>query len=505
MEQSSAFSSKNKNLPDAEKLITGNDPVAINFLRQVYSLLKDNSKKLGAPENDLLKEIERAYKNKKSADHILLEGLKEFFQQAYELLYPDGRAWNSSKEELYIIFEKIVFLKAREDVFKDFFDNLEDTITAGMMLDFSKRVMPSKIISEEGNVFDYAATLVNMFIEKMQESVLSVHAVNTILETLPDTITIITDKTGEIRFINKFGEQFLGVLRYDLFGQSIQSIFENYDTIAAVFKTEGGVKNMDVAVSVGDRKCPAVLTAKKTNSQVNEVEEIVYMINLQPVELTANADDLRREMHDKIAPLNNILGVMELIEDRLIDADSRVLTTIVKNAALKLKRDAAHHLQLLSGQIQEEKKEFIDVSGLIKEIIEELNYNEGFKEVSITYEINADFYAKKSLLHSIILNLLTNALKYRKKGVANLIHIRFIKNQPDQFLLEISDTGVGIEKEHLPGIFMNSFRVSEGIEGYGSGLSIVKDNVRKLNGEIRVSSTVGKGTIFSLTFHQVKK
>ena len=119
MEQSSAFSSKNKNLPHAEKLITGNDPIAINFLRQVYSMLKDNSKKLGAPENDLLKEIERAYKNKKSADHILLEGLKEFFQQAYELLYPDGRAWNSSKEELYIFFEKIVFLKAREDVFKD--------------------------------------------------------------------------------------------------------------------------------------------------------------------------------------------------------------------------------------------------------------------------------------------------------------------------------------------------------------------------------------------------
>ncbi len=504
MEQANRFSNKNLSLQNSEKLITGSDPVAVHLLRQIYSSLKVNDqKKLGDAESNWIKELEKAYKNKKSSDSTLLTGLDDLLNQAYELLHPDCRTWPSKKEELYAIFERIIFLKAREDVFKDFFDDIEKTITSAMLLDFSKRVSPSKIITQEGNIFDYAAAMINMLVEKLEESVVSANAVNTILSNVPNTITIVTDRSGKIRFINNLGEMFLGVQRYEFIGQPIRAIFLNYATIEKGLKASGQIKEMNVSVAVGEKTSQAVLSAIKATSYTKEMEEIVYTINLQ-IPGSSNTIDLRREMHDKIAPLNTVLGIMELIEDRLIDMESRQLCSLLKNSVLRLKSDAIYQLQLISGQIKKEPNEIINVSELINETIDSLSFNEGFKDVKIYKEVEADFYTKKSLFRSIIQNLLSNAIKYRKRNAENTIRIRFTKSRPDRFLFEISDTGIGIKKEYLDDVFINSYSAIKGIEGNGAGLAIVKDNVQKLNGEIRVSSEDGKGTVFSITFQQKK-
>lgn len=317
--------------------------------------------------------------------------------------------------------------------------------------------------------------------------------------TLLACITIVTGKSGKIRFINNLGEMFLGVQRYEFIGQPINSIFLNYSTIEKELKGKGCIKEMNVSVSVGKKNAPAVLSAIKATSYAKEMEEIVYTINLVG---TSNTVDLRREMHDRIAPLNTVLGIAELIEDRFIDSETRQLCGLLKNTVLRLKSDSIYQLQLLNGQIKKEPKELINVSELINEIIESLSFNEGFKEVKIYKEVEADFYAKKSLFRSIIQNLLNNGIKYRKRNVDNTIKIRFAKSHPDRFLFEISDTGIGIRKEYLDDIFINSYSTIKGIEGNGAGLAIVKNNVKKLNGEIRVSSEYGVGTVFSIVFQQ---
>jgi signal transduction histidine kinase len=502
MKHAQPSSTKKQRFKNPEKLITGNDPVAIHLLRQIYATLKENSqKKPGATESELINEIEKAYKNKKSGDTTLLNGLDELLNQAYELLQPDCRSWTGKKEEIYAIFERIIFLKAREDVFKDFFDELEKTITSAMLLDFSKRVPSSKIITQEGNVFDYAALMINMLVEKLEESVVSANAVNAMLLNVPNTITIVTDKSGKIRFINNLGEVFLGVPRHEFIGQPIYAIFLNYDGIEEGLTANGQIKEMNVSVAVGDKTAPAVLSAIKATSYTKELEEIVYTINLQKIG-SPNTTELRREMHDKIAPLNTVLGIMELIEDRLIDAESRQLCNLLKNSVLRLKSDAIYQLQLISGQIKKESNELINVSELINETIESLSFNEGFKEVKIYKEVEADFYTRKSLFRSIIQNLLSNAIRYRKRNMENTIKIRFTKKGPDRFLFEISDTGIGIKKEFLDDVFINSYSTNRGIENFGAGLAIVKDNVQKLNGEIRVSSEYGKGSVFSVIFRQ---
>lgn len=486
-----------------EKLITGKDAKAVGLLRQIFTLLRDSDpEQIKNSSINWLKEIERAYKTKKSSDTVLLNALDDLLNEAYELLNRNSNDWQQSKEQLYVVFERIVFLKARESVFNDYFDKLESTFTSTMLLDFSKRVPFSQILTQEGNIFDYASAMVNSLVEKLEESVVSAKVVNTILTNLPNSIIVVTDKTGKIRFINSLGEMILGASRYDFLNQSIHSIFLNYDSIEKELGTNGHIKQMNVSVNIKQTNAPAVLTVVKAKSEVVEIEEFVYTIHLDKIS-SPSVIDLRREMHDKIAPLNSILGIVELMNDRIVhDPEARQLSDLAKNLVLRLKHDSIFQLQVISGQIENEKDQFIDVSELIDETIESLRYNEGFNEVTITQQIETDFFTKKMLFRSTLQNLLSNAIKYRKRNTKNEIHIRFTKSHSERFLLEIKDTGIGIKKEEMDNIFINSYASSKNMEGLGSGLAIVKENLQKLDGEIRISSEYGRGSVFSVIFHK---
>ena len=100
----------------------------------------------------------------------------------------------------------------------------------------------------------------------------------------------------------------------------------------------------------------------------------------------------------------------------------------------------------------------------------------------------------------MLINLIDNAAKYTPEGGAIGIGI----STPDsQFIIEVSDTGIGIPKEHLPRIFERFYRVdktrSRKVGGTGLGLSIVKHIVIMHGGKIEVQSEVGKGSRFIIT------
>lgn len=103
------------------------------------------------------------------------------------------------------------------------------------------------------------------------------------------------------------------------------------------------------------------------------------------------------------------------------------------------------------------------------------------------------------LLEQAIINLLTNAIKYSVPGGEVLIRA---KMQSGQAMLQVEDYGCGIEAQHLPRLFERFYRVdrarSRKLGGTGLGLAIVKHAVQAHRGEIKVQSTPGKGTIFTV-------
>jgi signal transduction histidine kinase len=103
-------------------------------------------------------------------------------------------------------------------------------------------------------------------------------------------------------------------------------------------------------------------------------------------------------------------------------------------------------------------------------------------------------------LHQILVNLVNNAIKFTDQGS---VRVRLFYGNENLWGIEVTDTGRGIPESELPYIF-DTFRQVEGTAtrvhgGFGLGLSIVKQLVNLMNGEVQVVSALGQGTTFTIT------
>lgn len=101
--------------------------------------------------------------------------------------------------------------------------------------------------------------------------------------------------------------------------------------------------------------------------------------------------------------------------------------------------------------------------------------------------------------HRIMLNLISNAIKFTNPGGSILVSLM---DKGDKVVLSVKDTGIGMEKKELKSIFKRYHQVDKSLsrntEGSGIGLSLVKSIVELHGGKISVESTVSKGTIFNI-------
>ncbi len=105
----------------------------------------------------------------------------------------------------------------------------------------------------------------------------------------------------------------------------------------------------------------------------------------------------------------------------------------------------------------------------------------------------------------MILNLVDNALKYTPEGGRVSVSVR---DAGEELIFRVSDTGIGIAKEHIPRLFERFYRVDKGrsraLGGTGLGLAIVKHIVLAMKGTIDVQSEEGKGTTFTVHIPRLK-
>ena len=139
----------------------------------------------------------------------------------------------------------------------------------------------------------------------------------------------------------------------------------------------------------------------------------------------------------------------------------------------------------------------IDFSGLVTETTRKLELLAREKSIALTTTIapNVSLSADPSLMKQVINNLVSNAIKFNRPGGSISVSLT-------PHALTISDTGIGISEEKLPNIFKRFFRVEDARsqEGYGLGLALVKRILALHDFKIAVSSTLGKGTTFTITF-----
>ncbi|MEO8162885.1 MAG: ATP-binding protein, partial [Ilumatobacteraceae bacterium] len=106
-------------------------------------------------------------------------------------------------------------------------------------------------------------------------------------------------------------------------------------------------------------------------------------------------------------------------------------------------------------------------------------------------------------LEQVFVNLMSNAIKYTPRGGAITVSARQVNTAGKFVEVKVRDNGIGIPPEEFPNVFQRFFRASTAtkasIPGFGIGLSLVNSIIQEHHGTITFDSTVGKGTVFTVT------
>jgi signal transduction histidine kinase len=213
--------------------------------------------------------------------------------------------------------------------------------------------------------------------------------------------------------------------------------------------------------------------------------------------------------HELRTPLNAILGYAEMFKESVYgpmnDKQVNMAERIMKNTQrlLGLINDLLDQAQMEAGKltIQMAPVRPAELLENLHGIMDQIAHEKGLKLTSEIDDKLPDVLSGDGVrLHQILVNLVNNGVKFTEQGA---IHVRLFCPQENRWGIEVSDTGGGIPEDELPYIFETFRQVESGAArvhgGFGLGLSIVKQLVTLMNGEIKVKSKVNVGTIFTIT------
>ena len=226
----------------------------------------------------------------------------------------------------------------------------------------------------------------------------------------------------------------------------------------------------------------------------------------------AKSDFLSSMSHEIRTPLNAIVGFSECIKQSDDIAEIHEDIDDVIKASQNL-------LEIVNGvldisKIEADKLEIVNVSynpvEVFNELVKLVSTRIGEKDLEIRCNFAPDIpevlYGDKSKVKQIVLNLLTNAVKYTDKGYVDLSVSCINKDNKSDLSITVADTGRGIKEEQMSRLFNKFERLDEDrnttIEGTGLGLAITKALVEMMGGKIIVHSTYGEGSKFTILISQ---
>ncbi len=223
----------------------------------------------------------------------------------------------------------------------------------------------------------------------------------------------------------------------------------------------------------------------------------------------AKSEFLSKVSHDIRTPLNAIVALADLLQTVHLPSEGEEYAQSIHFAAnnlLNLVNELLDLAKIESGKITFDESVF-ELKAQIQQL--KLLFEHKFQDKQLEFNIEIDEKIPDKLkgdhhkLNQILVNLIGNALKFTHHGYIAL-RIKQLSRKRQHIILSfvIEDTGTGIANDQLPLIFDSFIQVHEpaqNAKGSGLGLTIVKQLVELQNGEIKVSSELGKGTVFTFS------
>lgn len=239
-----------------------------------------------------------------------------------------------------------------------------------------------------------------------------------------------------------------------------------------------------------------------------EKEKLQLAYQKVDLESKAKTDFMNRMSHDIRTPINGILGMMQIIRKNWGDMD-KLDDSLNKMEVLTKHLNELVEDILNMSKLESDHMEIVDEPFDLNDMVEELNslIDAQVSLQNITYHNHMENVVHTHLigdalqLRRILINLLTNAIKYNKPNGTIDMYVRETSSDDSKvtFEFEIKDTGIGMSEDYIENHLFTPFSQAKQdartrYEGTGLGMSIVKGLVDKLGGNIDVKSEVGVGT-----------
>ena len=267
-----------------------------------------------------------------------------------------------------------------------------------------------------------------------------------------------------------------------------------------------------------------LLAVKKSNSMVKFIslkaqsnQELLKVVEIKRKEAKsagkAKTDFLANMSHEIRTPMNAICGMSDLLlQTKLTDEQLDYVSTIKLSSdnLLSIINDILDFSKIEAGKMELVPQSYNLLSPLYS-LQNTIDVRIGERpldfKISIKRDMPTQLYGDEVRVQQVILNLLTNAVKYSNQGHIELI-VDYEKLENDEIMLKatVKDQGIGIKKEDMPKLFEAFSQVdmerNHRIEGTGIGLTITERLVRSMGGSITLESEYGVGTTFYVSMRQ---
>jgi two-component system sensor histidine kinase VicK len=206
--------------------------------------------------------------------------------------------------------------------------------------------------------------------------------------------------------------------------------------------------------------------------------------------------------HELKTPLTSLNANLQMLQKKSQNAEDTFTTTALNKANKQVKKMTGmingflNIARLEAGKIYLEMEDF-DLAALISEVKDEIGFTTNTHRIGFTFDGNLNVYADREKIGQVINNLLNNAIKYSPKETN--IEITCSKGT-DFAQVSIKDEGPGIKPNHIPQLFDRFYRVEDKdtkhISGFGIGLYLCAEIIKRHNGKIWVDSAEDKGSNF---------
>lgn len=354
--------------------------------------------------------------------------------------------------------------------------------------------------NEVGDLENVFGVMTTELKEKLSEVSTQKNQIETILLHMTDGIIAFNMK-GEIILINPAAKKFLSIRPED---NTFEDIFKKFKLDINMEKiiylenwtsTEQRIQIEDKFMNVFF--APFRNETDRPNGVIAVVQDITEHVKLDNMQKEFVAD----VSHELKTPITSIMGYADTLLEGEYDKDTqeRFLNVIASEARrmAKLVTDLLT-LSRYDSNKKKTQKDAFDLGELVKKCQDKLAIEIKKKNHKVNCFVTADVppvYADRDDIERVVLNILTNSIKYTKDNGEIKIYVGFVYNDA---YIKVFDNGIGIPEEDLNRIFERFYRVDKArtreMGGTGLGLSIAKEILDKNGGSIDIKSVVGQGT-----------